>query len=172
MNKLMKMFSFTKNETKVILFIVTVLIAGFSIKYYKQIISTGSLTPYDYNKSDSEFIEKSQNINKRKPQNQNDNSKLSEEQLASLLTASEDSLIAELKNSKDKADEYSGPKLNINTATQNDFIDLPGIGESIAGKIITYRDSKKKFKRIEELMNVNGIGKKKFEKIKNYIKAE
>lgn len=55
--------------------------------------------------------------------------------------------------------------LNINTATADELSALKGIGEVTAEKIIEYRD-KHTFKRIDELMNIKGIGQKKFDKIK------
>ncbi len=60
-------------------------------------------------------------------------------------------------------------KININTATQADLVNLPGIGESTAQKIINYRKENGKFKKIEEVKNVKGIGENKFNKIKNLI---
>ena len=59
--------------------------------------------------------------------------------------------------------------VNINTATAEELCALPGIGEVLAGKIITYRNEHGQFKNIDEIMNVSGIGTGKFEKIKNCI---
>ena len=59
--------------------------------------------------------------------------------------------------------------VNINKATQTELETLPGIGPSIALKIINYREENGKFSSIEDLKNVNGIGDSKFENIKNYI---
>ena len=56
--------------------------------------------------------------------------------------------------------------LNINTASQSEFQKLTGIGESTARKIIEYRELNGYFKNLEELMNVSGIGKSKFNAIK------
>ncbi len=56
--------------------------------------------------------------------------------------------------------------LNINTASQSEFQKLTGIGESTARKIIEYREQNGYFKSLEELMNVSGIGKNKFNAIK------
>lgn len=60
-------------------------------------------------------------------------------------------------------------KVNINTATSEELQKLPGIGESIANRIITYRKENGKFKDIEDLKNVSGIGDAKFNNIKSYI---
>ncbi len=60
-------------------------------------------------------------------------------------------------------------KVNINTATQTQLETLPGIGASTATKILTYRKEKGKFKKIEDIKEVTGIGEAKFEKIKDSI---
>lgn len=60
-------------------------------------------------------------------------------------------------------------KVNINTATQTELETLSGIGTSTANKIIAYRKEKGRFKKIEDIKNVSGIGEAKFDKIKDYI---
>jgi competence protein ComEA len=60
-------------------------------------------------------------------------------------------------------------KVNINTATQTQLETLPGIGPSIALKIINYRTENGKFKNIEDIKNVSGIGESKFSQIKDLI---
>lgn len=62
-------------------------------------------------------------------------------------------------------------KVNINTATQTELESLPGIGPSIATKIIEYRKENGKFKNIEEIKKVNGIGENKYKKIRELIKV-
>lgn len=62
-------------------------------------------------------------------------------------------------------------KVNINTATQTELETLPGIGPSIASKIVSYRKENGKFKSIEEIKKVNGIGESKYKKIKELIKV-
>lgn len=59
--------------------------------------------------------------------------------------------------------------VNINTATQTELETLPGIGPSLALKIINYRKENGKFSSIEEIKNVSGIGDNKFENLKEYI---
>lgn len=60
-------------------------------------------------------------------------------------------------------------KININTATQTELESLPGIGPSTAMKIIAYRQEKGKFKSIEEIKDVSGIGDSKYNNIKDLI---
>ncbi len=60
-------------------------------------------------------------------------------------------------------------KININTATAEQLQTLPGIGPALAKTIIEHRTKSGKFSRIEELINVKGIGEKKFQKIKDRL---
>ena len=59
--------------------------------------------------------------------------------------------------------------LNINTATVEQLETLPGIGRRTAERILEHRSKAGGFKRIEELMNVKGIGEKSFLKLKPLI---
>jgi len=59
--------------------------------------------------------------------------------------------------------------VNLNTADLYHLCKLEGIGESIASDIIDYRTKNGPFERIEELMNVEGIGEEKYNKIKGKI---
>jgi competence protein ComEA len=59
--------------------------------------------------------------------------------------------------------------LNLNTATVDQLEDLPGIGRATAERILEYRQKNGGFKKIEELMNVKGIGEKSFLKLKPLI---
>ena len=56
--------------------------------------------------------------------------------------------------------------VNLNTAGASDFEGLPGIGAKTAARIIEYRQKNGPFKKVEELMNVSGIGEKNFLKLK------
>lgn len=60
-------------------------------------------------------------------------------------------------------------KININTAQKDDLKKIAGIGEAMADRIIEYRQKNGKFKNIEEIKNIKGIGEGKFEKIKKFI---
>lgn len=62
--------------------------------------------------------------------------------------------------------------ININTANSTELQKLSSVGPVTADKIIAYRNDYGKFKTIEELMNVSGIGEKTFAKLKNAIIAE
>ena len=60
-------------------------------------------------------------------------------------------------------------KVNINKATIEELVQLKGIGQKYAKRIVDFRDKNGPFKNIEDIMNVKGIGPKKFELIKNLI---
>ena len=62
--------------------------------------------------------------------------------------------------------------VNINTANETELEELPGIGASIAGRIIEYRNKNGKFKDLDDIKNVTGIGESKYEKIKDLIKVK
>jgi competence protein ComEA len=59
--------------------------------------------------------------------------------------------------------------VNLNTATEAQIASLPGVGPKAAQRIVEYRQKNGGFKKIEELMNVKGIGEKSFLKLKPLI---
>ncbi|MDR7857084.1 helix-hairpin-helix domain-containing protein [Tissierella sp.] len=65
-------------------------------------------------------------------------------------------------------DTTSTGKVNINTCSKAELVNLPGIGDVIADRIIEYRLTNK-FSTIEDIKNVSGLGDKKFEGIKELI---
>jgi len=65
--------------------------------------------------------------------------------------------------------QAAAPALNLNTATQADLEKLPGVGPSTAKQILDYRQKNNGFKKVEELMNIKGIGEKSFLKLKPLV---
>lgn len=63
-------------------------------------------------------------------------------------------------------------KININTAAKDELKSLPGIGDVIADRIIEKRDLIGRFKNIEDIKGVSGIGDKKYDDIKDKISTE
>ena len=68
-----------------------------------------------------------------------------------------------------KAAAPAGAPLNINSATVAQLEKLPGVGAATAQRIVEYREKNGAFKKVEELMNVRGIGEKSFLKLKPLI---
>jgi comEA protein len=165
LNRLLK-FGFTKQDLIIISFLLITFIAGLIIRF------TGWKTPpeYDYTSSDKNFEKQSKLLFDNL-----DNKPLTKEQEERLQSLKKyaDSLYAEKESQpKTKQELPSGTKININLAYATDLQSLPGIGEVMAERIIEYREQKKGFKKIEDIMNVKGIGDKKYEKIKDYITVE
>ena len=68
-----------------------------------------------------------------------------------------------------KSDFNEKKRININTATQTELESLTGIGPSIASKIIKHRSENGKFKSIEEIKKISGIGESKYKNIQDEI---
>jgi competence protein ComEA len=60
-------------------------------------------------------------------------------------------------------------KVNINTASASELETLPRIGPKVAQRIIDFRTKNGNFKKVEEIMKVQGIGEKVYEAIKDLI---
>ena len=69
--------------------------------------------------------------------------------------------------------ETSGRRIiNLNNATREELIGLPGIGEVTADAILSYRSTHGKFSLMEDLKNIKGINAKKLELLKKYISLD
>ena len=62
--------------------------------------------------------------------------------------------------------------VNLNKATLDELIALPGVGPELGERIIDYRNSQGSFKAIEDIQKVKGFGEKKFEQLKDTITVE
>ena len=151
---------FTKLELKVIIFLLFVLIGGFIIKTY-WFSEKNKPVIYDYSKQDSLFLNIDNNsdgtegktsVNKKVDYKQ----EVLDFRKPEFKDRNSDDLIAE-------------KSIDINKAGKSVFEKLPGIGPKTADNIITYRNNLKRFGKLEELLEVKGIGKIKFNKIKKYL---
>lgn len=102
-----------------------------------------------------------------------ENADISSINLAKKLNDSDMITINEKKEEKEEFDDvdssnFENSKININKASKDELKSLEGIGEQTAQKIIEYR-KQNTFSEIEDILNVDGIGTSKFEKIKDDI---
>lgn len=67
------------------------------------------------------------------------------------------------------AGEMPKKPINLNTATATELMQLPHVGAKTAERIIAFRKQNGSFKRVEEIMNVKGIGEKTFAKLKPFL---
>ncbi len=71
--------------------------------------------------------------------------------------------------SENRESAYIDGRLNINAATVEELTALPGIGETLAQRIVHYREQHGDFTTVDGLRNVSGIGEKRLEAIREYI---
>lgn len=76
---------------------------------------------------------------------------------------------SESKESSDPSDKNNGGKININIADKTMLMTLTGVGEVKADSILSYREKNGKFTSVEQLAEVDGIGAKTVEKLKEKI---
>jgi comEA protein len=145
----------TGKELKLLLFLLLVLFIGLLIQSIKA--AYPKYEKFDYASVDSMFV----NL-----ENIQDSADIK------FMDKPDTAIVAELINREKREDKSSllaNGKININTAGITELKMLPGIGEKTAGSIIAYRNQLGSFKSADELMNVKGIGQKKFDKIKSLI---
>jgi len=156
---------FTRTELVVIGFLLLTLIAGIVIKTF----NLKHDFTHDYSSADKEFDVRVKNSFTKL------NEELNEEQkrkVSSMKSFADSLLISHDIEPKNKTQLSIGKKININTALSGDIMLLPGVGEVTAERIIAFREKNGGFKKIEQLMDVKGIGEKKFEKLKPFITIE
>lgn len=152
LNKFNQIFGFTPTEGRVVIFLVVSFVVGLAIKQAND--SSAGSPVFDYASADSEFAARSALLS------------------ADRVAPDGDTLAAEIDRSAHRPEGISNHTIDINTATKDELVSLPGIGEAMAERIILYREENGKFQSIDELMNVKGIGKKKLERIQPYCTVE
>jgi len=160
--KLSKIIGFTETEIYVVLFLAGMFMLGFVyVEFIKDDTPTENKN-FDYSEEDSLF----NYYSKLNPEyNVEDSSLISNLEIKKRVLELSDSF-AYVKKDLSSLVEKS---ININTAGVTELVKLPGIGEKTAEKIIQLRNQKGKFRKLEELMEVRGIGEVKFNKIKMYL---
>jgi competence protein ComEA len=72
-------------------------------------------------------------------------------------------------NTQSKSAAAAKLRIDLNTATAEELAELPGIGDKVAARIVAFREENGGFKKIEEIMNVKGIGEKTFTKLRGNL---
>ncbi|GBD88329.1 helix-hairpin-helix motif protein [bacterium BMS3Abin03] len=155
-----KKIGFTVTEIKVLLFLAFALLLGVSYEYYKQ-SRLPEYKQFDYSEQDSLFKSLTGEIKE----------KLEEEIAKNNVDSKQEVLDFKPRDFK-KEKKKSPPaekSIDINKADINILKRLPGIGEKTAQKIIDLRKERSGFNNLNELMDVKGIGKSKFNKIKKFL---
>lgn len=62
--------------------------------------------------------------------------------------------------------------VNINTATVEQLVTLPGVGDTTARSIVRYREKNGPFRRVEDLLILKGMSKQKLAKLRPYVKTK
>lgn len=146
--KLSDWLALTNTERKVILFLSGTALIGAGIRLYQETFP--SVPKFDYAKSDSTFAALSEKGNQE----------ISEETPVLAETNAEESTAE---------DDTAAYKVHINTASKQELMTLPGIGEVMSDRIIAYRTDVGPFRSKEELRKVKGISKRKLEQLMPFI---
>lgn len=160
--KISRKIGFTEKEFVVILFLAGSFLIGFVYTEFIKNDEGNNDIHFDYSEQDSLFEFYSNN----------DYSSLTEEQ----INANSQELkkqVLELPDSfaytKKDIESLKEKSIDINKADIQELVKLPGIGEKTAEKIIELRKEMGNFKKLEDLMEVKGIGEVKFNKIKKFL---
>ncbi len=76
---------------------------------------------------------------------------------------------ADSQPAKHVAAQAQQGSVDVNTASEDELVAVPGIGKSIARRIVEFRDKNGPYQRVEDLMKVQGIGEKNFQKLRPYL---
>jgi comEA protein len=151
-------FGFTRNEIKVILLLSCAFLAGLAIRYYNS--SRPASNPpgkeFDYSIPDSIFHSRSQK---------------GVEAPARGMTA-DDSIRERPSLTRSSNAKAIGLAVNINTATKAELMRLPGIGAVYAERIVAYRNDHGPFTSVDGLAKVDGIGKKRLERLRPFVRVQ
>ena len=166
LRKISVKIGFTETESKIIFFVLIAFFTGLILNFIKMKNKDDDLLQFDYSKQDSLFYTSGNR------EYINDSSKKIMEKIVDSNRELLDFNIAKKDEKSPKTSVFSMESVNINTASLKELIKLPGIGIKTAQMIIEYRSKNGNFRNAEELMNIKGIGKIKFGRIRKFVKIK
>ena len=151
LKRLSQSIGFTPAESRVAVFLVAMFLLGAGIKLYRAHL--GRAAPFDYAAVDAEFARFA------------NQGAASDSLRSAAAPGAADTTRGSWERKSGKKLVPSPRSINLNTAPKEELMKLPGIGETTAERIVQYRRDHGPFSTLEDVMNVKGIGKKKFERI-------
>jgi competence ComEA-like helix-hairpin-helix protein len=168
LSKFNQFFGFTPTESKVVLFLILTFVAGGAVRLSRVYFPQDLSSRFDYSQADQEFAQRSKRIDSLEAALASGERRKSQ----SLAPAGSTKRPLSEEDGKVPKGIPPGTFIDLNSATKEDLMKLPGIGEAMAERILLYREEKGSFKDVEELKEIRGIGEKKFAQIRPFVKAE
>lgn len=176
-NSPMRLLSFTPQEIKALLFLLAALLVGSGITIYKR--QHPDFAPeLVFNRSPSSSSEYGNQSDEASRDTSHPISRSSSAALATDLNVQRPLSQNESQSQVPQSGilpvqrDPSTRKIDLNSASASELELLPHIGPVLSQRIVNYRKTRGKFRRIEDLMRVSGIGEKTFEKIKDLIAVD
>jgi competence protein ComEA len=150
LSALQNRFGFTRNEINAVALLAGTFILGSAIKWYRAPEVTDA-PAFDYSRQDSEFI--------------------------ALSTRAVEQSGAEVREDAPRSGSRREPppapgSIDLNKATKAELVRLPGIGSSYAERILELRRHIGRFRSVDQLEQVKGIGKRRLEKIRPFLRIK
>jgi len=153
------MFDLTPTEKRTVLILVLVVCSSGIVQLFKPVLVRSQF--YDYSYSDSVFYTTSRNFF-----NHGNDSGLADFSRRGQSVP----VVTTIKQNKSKAQLPAPGSIDINRASKTELERLPHIGPAMANRIIEFRKSYGRFKSVQDLKKIKGLGEKTIKKIIPYLK--